>query len=75
MSKEIAKEVTRLMIGGFIAIIFVLLAVAVIFGIFYLGKIHWGFYGLIPFYMWIVLYSVLKFGEDDVLGELGVQND
>lgn len=64
MNKKIAKETTEALIGTLIAFFSVAVVAAGIFGILYLGNIHWLFYGLLPFYMWGVIYFYFNLMED-----------
>ena len=64
INKKIAKNVTKHLFFNFIAVAIVAIIVAGIFGIFYLAKIHWLFYGLIPIFMWIIIYIFAILSSD-----------
>lgn len=59
MNKKIIKEVNQSLFTMFVGIIFIVIIIGGLLGIFYLGDIHWLFYGLIPVYMWLILYFLI----------------
>lgn len=63
MNKKIAKEVTKLLFTAITALIIVAIIVGGLFGILYLGSLHWVFYGLIPAYMWLILYFAFSLND------------
>ncbi len=68
MNKKIAKETTEAIITAFAGLIIVAIMVGSLFGILHLGSMHWLFYGLIPVYMWLILYFAFTLND-------GVQKD
>ena len=76
LDKEIAKKVTKHLFYNLIALMFVGLIVAALFGIFHLAdKIHWLFYGLIPIFMWIIVYILALLTKDDALHAISEPED